>query len=101
GAPEEVARMLVPEVRVRVTAARGTVLDEDAINTLGGVRRITPVDDGVVVELTSRQDVPAVVRAIAGMPGDLLGVAEEPPTLEEAYLRLVGSQDPATAGGAR
>ena len=45
--------------------------------------------------------VPAVVRAIAGMPGDLLGVAEEPPTLEEAYLRLVGRQDATTAGGAR
>ncbi len=101
GAPEDVARMLVPEVRVRVTAAPGTVLDEDAINTLGGVRRITPVDDGVVVELTSRQDVPAVVRAVAGMPGDLLGVAEEPPTLEEAYLRLVGRQEATTAGGAR
>jgi len=65
------------------------------------VTRITPVDDGVVVELTAREVVPAVVRAIAGMPGDLLGVAEEPPTLEEAYLRLVGRQDATTAGGAR
>jgi ABC-2 type transport system ATP-binding protein len=101
GAPADVARMLVPEVRVRVTTAPGTSLDEDTIRTLGGVTRVTPVDDGAVVELTTRRAVPSVVRAIAGMPGDLLGVAEEPPTLEEAYLRLVDRQDATTAGGAR
>ena len=60
------------------------------------------MDGGAIVELTARQAVPAVVRAIAAMPGDLLGVAEEPPTLEEAYLRLVHTQDEAvTVGGAR
>ena len=44
-----------------------------------------------------------MVRAIAGMPGDLLGVAEEQPTLEEAYLRLVHQQEAGavTVGGAR
>ncbi len=101
GAPAEVARMLVPEVRVRVTAAPGHLLDEAAIRTLGGVLAVTPTDDGAVVELTTRQAVPAVVRSIAGMPGHLLGVAEEPPTLEEAYLRLVGRPEPTTTGGAR
>jgi ABC-2 type transport system ATP-binding protein len=35
------------------------------------------------------------------MPVDLLGVAEEPPTLEEAYLRLVRAHDEHTARGAR
>ena len=90
--------MLVPEVRVRVTAAPGTVLDHGGIASLGGVRRITSVDGGAIVEPTSRDVVPDVVRAIAGMPGDLLGVAEEPPTLEEAYLRLVQT---ATPGGGR
>jgi hypothetical protein len=65
------------------------------------VRAVTRVDAGAVVGLDSRQAVPAVVRAVAGMPGDLLGVAEEPPTLEEAYLRLVRSQEQPTAGGAR
>ena len=63
------------------------------IAALDGVRGVTPVDGGAIVELTARQAVPAVVRAIAGMPGDLLGVAEEPPTLEEAYLRLVRQQE--------
>jgi ABC-2 type transport system ATP-binding protein len=101
GAPADVARMLVPEVRVRVTPAPRTVLDERAIAALDGVRALTAVPGGAVVELTTRAAVPAVVRAIAAMPADLLGVAEEPPTLEEAYLRLVhqrGAEQGSTAG---
>jgi ABC-type multidrug transport system ATPase subunit len=101
GAPDEVARTLVPEVRVRVTATPSTVLDEHGIAKLEGVLGVTPVDDGAVVELTSREAIPAVVRQIAAMPGDLLGVAEEPPTLEEAYLRLVHQDQARTAAGAR
>ena len=103
GAPAEVARMLVPEVRVRVTLAPSTVLDEHGIAALDGVRRVTAVDGGAIVELSTRQAVPAVVRAVAGLPGDLLGVAEEQPTLEEAYLRLVHQQEAGavTVGGAR
>jgi ABC-2 type transport system ATP-binding protein len=103
GAPAEVARMLVPEVRVRVTLAPQTALDEHGIAALDGVRGLTAVDGGAIVELTTRAAVPAVVRAIAGMPGDLLGVAEEPPTLEEAYLRLVRRQgsEHVTVAGAR
>jgi ABC-2 type transport system ATP-binding protein len=103
GAPADVARALVPEVRVRVTVAPRSVLDEPGIAALDGVGGLTPVDGGAIVELTSREAVPAVVRAIAGMPGDLLGVAEQPPTLEEAYLRLVRQQEAesVTVGGAR
>jgi ABC-2 type transport system ATP-binding protein len=101
GAPAEVARVVVPEVRVRVTVAPRTELDEHGIAALDGVRRITPLSDGAIVELTASHMVPAVVRAIAGMPGDLLGVAEEPPTLEEAYLRLVRAQDSATVAAPR
>jgi ABC-2 type transport system ATP-binding protein len=93
GAPAEVARTLVPEVRVRVTVAPRTVLDEHRLAALDGVWNVTAVVGGAIVELASRQAVPAIVRAIAGMPGDLLGVAEEPPTLEEAYLRLVHQQE--------
>ena len=53
----------------------------------------------MIVEVTSRQAIPDVVRQIAAMPVDLLGVAEEPPTLEEAYLRLVHQgRAPTTAG---
>ena len=37
----------------------------------------------------------------SGDIGDLLGVAEEPPTLEEAYLRLVHQDQARTLAGAR
>jgi ABC-2 type transport system ATP-binding protein len=101
GAPTEVARTLVPEVRVVVTAAPGTLLDAQAIAALHGVLGVTPVGGGAVIELTSRAMIPAVVRQIAAMPGDLLGVAEEPPTLEEAYLRLVHQDQVRTLAGVR
>ena len=52
GAPAEVARTLVPEVRVRVTAAPRTVLDEHRITALDGVRGVTPVAGGAIVELS-------------------------------------------------
>jgi ABC-2 type transport system ATP-binding protein len=101
GAPADVARTLVPEVRVRVTTPPGTVLDEHAIAAIEGVLGVTPVNGGAVVELTSRHVIPTVVRQIAAMPGDLLGVAEEPPTLEEAYLRLVHQDQARSLAGAR
>ena len=55
GAPADVARTLVPEVRIRVTAAPATVLDRAGIAALSGVRAVTPVDGGAIVELTGRQ----------------------------------------------
>ena len=101
GAPAEVARTLVPEVRVRVTTAPGAVLDEQGIAALAGVLGVTPVGGGAIVELTTREVIPAVVRQIAAMTVDLLGVAEEPPTLEEAYLRLVHQDQARAQVGAR
>ena len=101
GDPAEVARMLVPEVRVRVTVAPRTVLDHGAIGALDGVSRVCPIEGGALVELRSRDAVPGVVRAMAALPGELLGVAEEPPTLEDAYLRLVQQQDAVTPVGVR
>ncbi len=101
GAPADVARTLVPEVRVRVTLAPGAALDERGIAALEGVLRVAPVQAGAVVEVTSREVIPAVVRQVAAMPGDLLGVAEDPPTLDEAYLRLVHQEQAVTAAGAR
>ena len=101
GAPAEVARALVPEVRVRVTTPPGTELDDHGIAALAGVLGVTQVGDGAIVELTSREVIPAVVRQIAAMPVDLLGVAEEPPTLEEAYLRLVHQDQARTLAGLR
>jgi ABC-2 type transport system ATP-binding protein len=101
GAPADVARALVPEVRVRVTVADGAELDTQRVAALEGVLCIAPVEGGVIVEVTSRQAIPDVVRQIAAMPVDLLGVAEEPPTLEEAYLRLVHQEQARTTAGVR
>lgn len=94
GPPAAVARALVPEVLVNVTPAPGTHLDTSAIGALAGVRRVTPTNRGATVELATRDAIPPVVRQIAALPGDLLGVAEEPPTLEQAYLRLVQQEQP-------
>lgn len=101
GTPAAVAHALVPEVRVRVTTAPGGELDEPAIAALPGVVEVTPLGGGAIIELTSRAVIPAVVRRIAAMPGDLLGVAEEPPTLEEAYLRLVHQEQARALAGVR
>jgi ABC-2 type transport system ATP-binding protein len=101
GAPAEVARALVPEVRIQVIAAPGAGIDERGIAALDGVVRVVPERTGAVVEVTSREVIPAVVRQIAAMPGDLLGVAEDPPTLDEAYLRLVQQEHARAMAGAR
>jgi ABC-2 type transport system ATP-binding protein len=95
GSPTEVARTIVPEVRVRVAPAPGVRLDLEALEALPSVTRAYADDGGAVAEASSRDGVPALVRAIAAMPLDLLGVAEEPPTLEEAYLRLMRAHESA------
>jgi ABC-2 type transport system ATP-binding protein len=100
GVPAEVARTVVPEVRVRVRTAPSAVLDLAAVRVLDGVLGVTPCGDGALVEVAARERIPTVVRQIAAMPIDLLGVAEEPPTLEQAYLRLVDAAAPRPATGA-
>jgi ABC-2 type transport system ATP-binding protein len=101
GSPAQVASAIVPEIRVRVAPAPGAQLDLRALEALTGVVRVLSDDGGAIVEVSARDAIPALVRQIAAMPADLLAVAEEPPTLEEAYLRLVDRQDATTAGGAR
>ena len=54
--------------------------------------RVRRDDGGAIVEVSQRDAIPALVREIAAMPADLLAVAEEPPTLEEAYLRLMAAR---------
>lgn len=91
GSPHEVASTIIPEIRIRVAPAPGTRLDFAALEGLPDVVRALPDGGGAVVQAASRDAIPRLVRAIAGMPGDLVAVAEEPPTLEEAYLRLMGN----------
>lgn len=92
GSPEEVARAAVPETRVRVWPAPGVAIDASLLSGLPAVESVHPNAEGYMLELTGPDAVPAVVRAAAALPVELFGVAEERPTLEEAYLRLVGAQ---------
>ena len=93
GSPAEVARAIVPEIRVRVTPAPGAQLDLTALGALAGVVGALHDNGGAIVEVPTRAAIPALVRAVAAMPTDLLAVAEEPPTLEEAYLRLMSANE--------
>ena len=92
GPPEKVARAAVPRVRVRVTPAAGSRLDAADLQALPGVKGVTPRDNGFAADLTAADAVPAFVRAVVSLPFDLLAVAEEPPTLQEAYLALLGTR---------
>lgn len=94
GSPKEVARAAVPRVRVRVTPAPGAGLVASDLLSLPGVLEIHSRDGDLAADLARAADVPAFVRAAATLPFELLGVAEEPPTLQEAYLTLVGAQRP-------
>jgi ABC-2 type transport system ATP-binding protein len=101
GSPAEVARAALPCVRVRVTPAPGVRLPAGALLGLPGAVRAEAGGGSITVEVSAAGLVPAFVRAAAGLPVDLLGVAEEPPTLQEAYLALVGTpaDPPASAAG--
>jgi len=91
GSPAEVARAAVPRVRVCVTPAPGASLATESLRALPGAVAVDARDGVFLVDLRSAGDVPAFVRGAAALPVDLLGVAEEPPSLQEAYLALVGA----------
>jgi ABC-2 type transport system ATP-binding protein len=93
GSPTQVAREIVPEIRVRVAPAPGAQLDLEALGALAGVVRVRQDDGSAIIEVLARDAIPTLVRQIAAMPADLLAVAEEPPTLEEAYLRLMSTNE--------
>jgi ABC-2 type transport system ATP-binding protein len=92
GSPAEVARAAVPRVRVRVTPAPGSRIAPGELLELPGTVHVEAGDGFFVVDLRAVRSVPDFVRAAALLPHDLLGVAEEAPTLQEAYLALVGGQ---------
>jgi ABC-2 type transport system ATP-binding protein len=92
GSPEQVARAAVPRSRVRVRPAAGSRLTARDVEGLPGVTRVFATDDGFSADLVDSAAVPVFIRAAAALPVDLLGVAEEPPTLREAYLALVSTR---------
>jgi ABC-2 type transport system ATP-binding protein len=96
GSPEQVARAAVPRVRVRVSPAPGSAMKAADLSALPGVEKVAGRDGGFAADLVDEGAVPSFLRAVTALPFDLHGVAEEPPTLKEAYLALVGTQrDPA------
>lgn len=97
GSPEHVARAAVPGVRVRVRPRPGVQLSAPDLAALPGVMGAKGAGPDMILQLAEQSAVPDLVRAVAAMPIDLLGVSEEPPTLEEAYLRLVDA--PSQKGG--
>jgi ABC-2 type transport system ATP-binding protein len=97
GSPAEVARAAVPRVRVRVTPAPGVRLAPGELMALPGALAVESYDGSLLVDVRSVRVVPEFVRGAAVLPHDLLGIAEEAPTLQEAYLALVGA--PAAAEG--
>lgn len=101
GSPIEVARAAVPRVRVRVTPAHGSTLAVESLLALPGAANVEASAGAFLVDLTGADDVSAFVRGAAALPDDLLGVAEEPPTLQEAYLALVGKSAEGSGGVAR
>jgi ABC-2 type transport system ATP-binding protein len=91
GSPVEVARAAVPRTRVRVTPVAGSALTPAELLALPGAVSAQDEDGSFTVDLTGDAAVPEFVRHVARLPHDLLGVADEPPTLQEAYLALVGA----------
>jgi ABC-2 type transport system ATP-binding protein len=92
GSPAQVARSAIKRVQVRVTPATHAVIARSDLLELPGALSATLDGDGILVGLASLDAVPAFVRSVAELPIDLLGVAEQAPTLQEAYLALVGTQ---------
>ena len=91
GSPVEVARAAIPRVRVRVTPVAGEHLAMADLLALPGAVAAYEHATSITVDLVADGAVPDFVRAVTALPVDLLGVAEEPPTLQEAYLALVGA----------
>jgi ABC-2 type transport system ATP-binding protein len=93
GSPADVARRAVSRIRVRVTPAPGATLSIEALRDIEGIDAVSAEPDGtVLLDACARVDVPRIVKAVAALPVQLLGVAEQPATLAEAYLALVGGR---------
>lgn len=94
GTPREVARQAITAVRVRVRLAPHAVLARSDLLELPGALSVEFDRDDLLVTLAEIDAVPGFIRGAVGLRADLLGVAEEAPTLQEAYLALVcGDRD--------
>ena len=80
-----------PTVRVDLNGARGPESFLDRLAELPFVTGVKAADSTLVVELADpAHDTPDLVAALVGAGARVTAVAEDAPTLEEAYLSLVG-----------
>jgi ABC-2 type transport system ATP-binding protein len=93
GAPRALAREVVTEHWVRVTPVAPGIPSADELAALPGVTEVRVHDGALRLRVATRGDVPGLLRAAASLEAAFYGVAEEVPTLEDAYLRLVGDDD--------
>jgi len=78
-------------VRVQLNGARGPDSFLGRLGELSFVTGATAQEDTLVVEMADPpRDTPDLVAALVAAGARISGVAEEAPTLEEAYLSLVG-----------
>ncbi len=96
GSPEELQRKIAgtPVLEIRLRGAPGRVAD--AVRALNGVIEVAvdvPASRLMVTLEDPEASTPEVVRAVVGADGEVLSVGVVEPSLEEAYLRLVGGEE--------
>lgn len=96
GSPEELQRKIAgtPVLEIRLRGAPGRTAD--AIRALDGVIEVAvdaPASRLMVSLDDAEASTPEVVRAVVEVNGEILSVGVIEPSLEEAYLRLVGGED--------
>jgi ABC-2 type transport system ATP-binding protein len=96
GTPEELQRKIAgtPVLEIRLRGAPGRVAD--TIRALGGVVEVAvdaPASRLMVTLEDPEASTPEVVRAVVRGEGEILSVGVVEPSLEEAYLKLVGGEE--------
>lgn len=93
GAPAELARQIFKDHWVKVELGRAARFDADALKQMQ--QKLPFVLEGkqagemLRLRVESRGSIPAVVRYLGSLDIDVYGIAEEMPTLQDAYLALV------------
>lgn len=93
GTPEELQRKIAgtPVLEIRLRGAPGRAADAvRALNEVIEVAVDAPASRLMVTLKDPEAFTPEVVRAVVGADGEILAVGVVEPSLEEAYLRLVG-----------
>ena len=91
GRPDDLTRAGTREINIAL-GGPPSPQTRDALAALRGVASATAAGAGVALQVDSREAVPEAVRVLAFRGEDVYSVTEAAPTLEEAYLNLVGAE---------